>query len=137
LDSAAFFARITAHTLNGDSPSAAIQLALDTDLKNVSIADLVEAGLETRGMDTRKTIGDFGQMCSVGAALPATVHLIVSYENDLKTALVKNVLAGGDSAARGMLVGMVLGAYRGMEAIPPEWIGGLKAGKQIFSLLDG
>jgi ADP-ribosylglycohydrolase len=35
-----------------------------------------------------------------------------------------------------MAVGMVLGAHLGMEAIPAEWIKGLKKGPEIVELLD-
>ena len=70
-------------------------------------------------------------MCSVEAALPGTIHLISKYENDFKEALVENVMAGGDSAARGMLVGMVLGAYGGIDALPREWLKTLNARNRI------
>ena len=59
------------------------------------------------------------------------IHLIVKYENNLKEALIENVMAGGDSAARGMLVGMVLGAHIGMRAIPQDWLSSLKSREQI------
>lgn len=137
VESAGFFARLVFHTLNGDKPSVVIPHVMEGDLKGSAIADMVQKGLDTKGLDTRNTIGKFGQTCSVGAALPATVHLIVSYENDLKAALAENVMAGGDSAARGMLVGMVLGAWNGMDAIPEEWIVGLAVRDQILSLLSG
>ncbi len=136
VDSAKFFAGTVFHVLNGKPPSAAIRHALDGKLKGTAIARLIETGLGTKGLDTRKTIAGFGQMCAVEAALPATVHLIVSYEDDLKTALVENVMAGGDSAARGVLAGMVLGAWNGMDAIPTEWIDDMIAGKLISGLLD-
>ena len=45
------------------------------------------------------------------------------------------MMAGGDSAARGMAVGMVLGAHLGVEAIPQEWIEGLKKREEIEELL--
>ena len=30
-------------------------------------------------------------------------------------------MVGGDNASRSIAIGMVLGAYKGVEAIPPEW----------------
>ena len=44
-------------------------------------------------------------------------------------------MAGGDSAARGMAVGMILGAHLGHDAIPAEWLNELKAGNRITELL--
>ena len=32
-----------------------------------------------------------------------------------------NAEVGGDSASRAIAVGMVLGAYQGLEAIPEQW----------------
>ena len=64
------------------------------------------------------------------------VHLIAKYENDLKEALIQSVMAGGDSAARGMLVGMVLGAHLGPESLPIEWVSELAVKKEIEALLD-
>jgi ADP-ribosylglycohydrolase len=45
-------------------------------------------------------------------------------------------MAGGDSAARGMIVGMVLGAHLGMESLPQHWIDDLKGKANILILLD-
>jgi ADP-ribosylglycohydrolase len=75
-------------------------------------------------------------MCEVEAAFPSVIHLIAKYENNLKEALVENVMAGGDSAGRGLLVGMVLGAHLGMDAIPQEWLTDLKAYSEVMELLD-
>ena len=64
------------------------------------------------------------------------VHLIAKYENNLEEALVQSVMAGGDSAARGMLVGMVLGAHLGPGSIPQKWLSELARRKEIDALLD-
>ena len=77
-------------------------------------------------------------IASAGAqtAFPGVIHLITKYESDLKQALVENVMAGGDSAGRGLIIGMVLGAHLGMDAIPPKWLTDMKAYLQIVDMLS-
>lgn len=65
----------------------------------------------------------------------AVIHLIVKYENNLKEALTENVMAGGDSAARGLLAGMILDAHLGPDAVPEVWLSQLKRHPQIDCLL--
>ena len=65
------------------------------------------------------------------------VHLIAKYENNLEEALIQAVMAGGDSAARGMLVGMVLGAHLGPESLPEKWVSELAKRREIEALLEG
>ena len=81
-------------------------------------------------------IARFGQSCHVDDAFSGVVHLIAKYENNLEEALVQAVMAGGDSAGRGMVVGMVLGAHLGEQALPEEWISGLQRRGEILDLLD-
>jgi ADP-ribosylglycohydrolase len=135
VDVAEFFVRTTARVMDGAAPLKAVEAVKAQHFKESAIAALVDEGIDSREMDTRQAIADFGQMCSLEAALPGTVHLIARYENDLEAALVENVMAGGDSAARGMLAAMVLGAHLGLEDIPGKWLEGLSAKKRIDTLL--
>ncbi len=136
IQSAEFFARIVFAVLGGQSPTAAMEATCNTYFSESSIAPLVTMGLESRDRDTRETIAEFGQMCSVEAGLPGAVHLIARYTDDFKTALVENVMAGGDSSARGMMAGMVLGAAHGMAAIPESWKLEMTAGERLTMLLN-
>ena len=131
LDSAEFFVRLAIRALAGEKPSEAVPHLLEDYFQDTDIGDTVSLGLASQDKDTRTIIAAFGQMCSVEAALPGTIHLITQYENDFKEALVENVMAGGDSAARGMLVGMVLGAYHGFDALPKDWVDTLNARGRI------
>ena len=135
IQSADFFARTVFATLNGQSPLAAME-GLNKDLAGSPIASLIEMGLDSRDRDTRETIAEFGQMCSVEAGLPGAVHLIARYGDDYKAGMVENVMAGGDSSARGMMAGMVLAAANGMTAIPEAWRSGMTASQRISTLLD-
>lgn len=131
-----FFARTVFAVIDGQNPLAAMQAILDTHFSDSAIASLISVGLESRDRDTRETIAELGQMCSVEAGLPGAVHLISRYADDFKTAMVENVMAGGDSSARGMMAGMVLGAAHGMGAIPEAWQTGMTASQRISALLD-
>eukprot|EP00741_Cyanophora_paradoxa_P023362 tig00000254_g22568.t1 len=77
--------------------------------------------------------------CYAPYAVPVSVYFIAKYENApdaLKAALVANTAVGGDSAARGMLIGLVLGARQGpAAAVPAEWVSGLRSKPRIDKAL--
>jgi ADP-ribosylglycohydrolase len=136
IKSAAFFADIAYHILAGANPLAAIKQAKADASYPPPFKEWIQMGLESAERDSRQAILDFGQMCEIPAAFPAVIHLIAKYENDLKAACIENVMAGGDSAGRGLLVGLILGAHLGMSAIPSEWLNDMKAYPQIIDRLS-
>ncbi len=136
VDASGFFARVACRVLHGMRPVSALEEVSGTFFKGTRLQLWAGKGIESCSGESVQTIKTFGQDCHTPDAFPSVIHLICRYENDLKEALVQNVMAGGDSAARGMAVGMILGAHLGMEAIPSEWIEGLKRGPEIEKLLD-
>ena len=135
VDCAEFLARVAWEALRGTSPSAAIGKVTRERFSDSTISERVEEGLASKELESVSVIGEFGQSCHTPDALPGVVHLVAKYENDLKEALIQAVMAGGDNAARGMAVGMVLGAYLGEESLPDQWISDLKKGAEIQNLL--
>jgi ADP-ribosylglycohydrolase len=135
LAGAEFIAKTVWGVLQGTAPITAMENALEEGVADIDLDNRIRMGLDSAGKDTRTVIKKFGQMCSIAAALPGVIHLISSYENDLKTALIENVLAGGDSAARGLVVGMILGAHLGQNAIPKKWLTDMVQFKHISELL--
>ena len=136
IESAAFFATITYKILTGASPTGAIEQTLKEVAYSEALKKWIQTGLASAVQNSRQAISDLGQMCEIQAAFPGVTHLIAKYETDLKTALIENAMAGGDSAGRGLLVGMVLGAYLGLEAIPPEWLQDMKARRHVLDTLQ-
>lgn len=130
-----FFARTVWDVLGGSAPVAAVEAVLGSHVTDNGVADLIRAGLASRDRDTREAIAEFGQMCSVEGGLPGAIHLIARYAGDFRSAMIENVMAGGDSSARGTLAGMVLAAAHGMAAIPTEWISALRAAERIDAAL--
>jgi ADP-ribosylglycohydrolase len=136
IDSAEFFARVCRKVLDGSSPAKAMTEVGAQRFKGLPLFAWVKEGIESAGEESVSTIARFGQSCHTDEAFPGVVHLIAKYEKDLKEALVQAVMAGGDSAGRGLMVGMVLGAHLGDRGLPQEWVSGLERGAPILKLLE-
>ena len=131
-----FFIAVMERVLNGTPPIEAMKKAAEEMKTSSPSTDLVNEAVQSAHYDSILAIRGFGQACGADGAFPSVIHLIARYENDLPEALIQNVMAGGDSASRGMVVGMVLGGYLGLDAIPLEWKSGLKKYDYILELLD-
>jgi len=136
VESAAFFAEVTFRVLGGLTPIKAIKETAGESFGDSVLSDWVNAGLQTAGDDSVQTILRFGQTCHTAEAFPGVIHLIAKYESDLKEALIQSVMAGGDSAARGMMTGMVLGAHSGAGSLPDEWVSAMTREQQIVQMLE-
>lgn len=111
-----FFADVTFEVLDGLKPSEAIYELMDD--YSTFIKDNIDKAKSKLGEDSIDAIKLFGQACSSSQGFPSVIYLILKYEDDILEALKTNVIAGGDSAARGMILGMVLGAYIGEKNLP-------------------
>ncbi len=144
-----FFARVTHRVLRGENPRSAIEdVAIlmggffETKVKQ-AIAKYEESIDENSDLSKEQFCDDLaitsmarlwdvgrsepikvGKASPTEGTLPGSVYFILKYaddENGLKKALQANAMVGGDNASRSMAIGMVLGAYRGIDAIPQEW----------------
>lgn len=137
LDTARFFALAALETADGADPVTALQSAADQLPSGSAVTDLVARGLASVDKQTSQAISGFGRACDTTEALPGTIHLIARYPKDLKTALIENIMAGGDSSARGILCGFILGIHNGLDAIPQNWLEEMTAFKKIKTLTGG
>ena len=53
------------------------------------------------------------------------MYLALKYHDDPQNALIVNTNLGGDNAARGAVLGALIGASEGIEKFPRRWIDGL------------
>lgn len=136
LAAADFLARSCFAILHGSPPRRAFLQALENGVSDLDLDLRLRRCLDLPKTDIRGVIKDFGQMCSVSAALPGAIYTILQNENNLEEALIETAMAGGDSAARGMVVGMILGAHLGMEKIPVRWLKNLVSYQEIQTALD-
>ena len=81
-------------------------------------------------------INKLGPACSISSALPSVLFLALKHGDNIETAFIENAMAGGDNCARGLVLGMLLGAANGMASIPSHWIENLNAGAELHEFLD-
>jgi len=144
-----FFARVTHRVINGERPQHAIEdVAVKMGgFFEAKVAQAIEKFMEATDPDaplyheefaddlaltSMARLWDIGRSepIRVGNAsptegtLPGAVYFILKYANDdeaFMKAVQANAMAGGDNASRAIAIGMVLGAYKGVQAIPHTW----------------
>jgi ADP-ribosylglycohydrolase len=135
LEAASFFADLAVSLLEGRE----LHSALNTISANYSktIQDWIEQGLQSSTKKkTSLVIKKFGQACDINHGFPGVIHLITKYTDNYRLAMEENAKSGGDSAARGMTVGMLLGIINGKESIPDGWIKNLNIYDEIERLIS-
>ena len=135
IDSAEFFARAALAIIDGKAVAEALGEAAKAPYATAEISAWLERGLASKGADTVEVIQGLGASCAVGGAFPGVIHLLAKHGHDLRIACVENVMAGGDSASRGLIVGMLLGLSSGLDAVPESWRDRLAKRQAIADLL--
>ncbi|WP_319370427.1 ADP-ribosylglycohydrolase family protein [uncultured Ilyobacter sp.] len=115
-----FFARTAYRVLDGLRPDLAME-ETSAQMKNQWISEKLGIAKSLLETDTTEAVKKLGQSCSIEGAFPATILLILKYVDDYEQGMIKNVMAGGDSAARGLIAGMIIGAYS-ESTIPKRWL---------------
>ena len=115
-DAARVAAGLLAAMLRGGTCADAIAEALA--LAPAALAADLRAALAGDALDAPAAAARFGAACHVGQGLPVMVH-ILSHARGYAEAIRANILAGGDSCGRSIVLGAVFGACGG---VPLDWL---------------
>lgn len=99
-----------------------LQTALENAMKAAPepFAEPLQAALATDDADSVSYGEITGRACYLTSGLPLAFH-ILKHSSDTQDALRRNIMAGGDSCGRALVVGAVMGAARGVEDLPLGW----------------
>jgi ADP-ribosylglycohydrolase len=130
-----YFSKILQATLSGKSiaDSFASAAAHVPD----AIKDKMNDALNMPATDLDSAATLFGQVCGLEETIPLSAY-ILSNSTSYPQAIEMNILAGGDSCGRAMMLGALAGAYYGLggaEGIPHSWLLSLKRQQDIAALL--
>lgn len=135
-DAAEFLTRLVFAFLDGEKTEAAIASAAGADYAVLDLKTIRLRIQAVSALDTAQAASELGLACPAPLALPAVLMLLERYGDNFESALIENVMAGGDNAARGLALGMMMGAKLGKTAIPESWLGGLTAAPRVTAFLD-
>ena len=158
-----FFARVTHRVINGSTPLDAIEMVAvqmsDFIQGKVAqaIAKVKEEADESSALSQEKFSDDLaitsmaklwdigrsepirvGKASPTEGTLPGAVYFILKYadkEDALNRAIQANAMVGGDNASRAIAIGMVLGAYKGIQSIRKDWLESLDQYEYCENLL--
>lgn len=135
IDAAEFLTRVVHAITSGEAISEALESAAEAPYKALEargFLDLVKSKLH---LDDRAAGEAFGLTCHTPEAFPLTLWGLLRYHDEPLDAIIQNTMAGGDNAARGMAIGLIMGAAHGPDWVPSRWIEELRAHSEIEELL--
>ncbi|MCB1833596.1 MAG: ADP-ribosylglycohydrolase family protein [Geminicoccaceae bacterium] len=76
---------------------------------------------EAKGVPVVEATAAFGRACNLDQTLPSIMHALLRDGHTFVTPMLESARAGGDNAARCSVLGALLGAHHGFDAIPVTW----------------
>jgi len=164
LSGAEFFARVTYQVINGKTPLNAIQDVAKTMNEFIqqkvsqAILKTNEALDKNSSLSKEKFVDDLaltsmarlwdigrtepikvGKASPTEGTLPGAIYFILKYVNQkdgLNKALSANAMVGGDNASRAIAIGMVLGAFKGIDNLNSKLLKSLDQYEYCEKLLN-
>ncbi len=136
VDAAEFFTRAADAAAGGDPIEASLERAAAAGYETLDPTAALVAARAQLDAEPQAAGVALGLTCHTHEAFPLTLYFLLRYPGQPVEALVANAMAGGDSSARGMLLGLVFGAASGSAWIPPAWRDELRAGAELEALLQ-
>jgi ADP-ribosylglycohydrolase len=121
-----------------ESPNPDMEALVCQAAKGVGFpaADVIQSVRRKQSSDLDVIGGLLSPACYIDQSFPSVLYLAARYPNDFEAALVANTNVGGDNCHRGAVLGALLGAALGFEAIPKRWINGLTDHQSIHEEIE-
>lgn len=136
IESAEFFTRTALAVQRGKNMSVALGQTMKLHKWDGLLEEWLDNAIESAASSETDAveINRHGLTCHTADAFPCICHLLLRHSQNATTALIENAMAGGDCAARGMILGLVYGAYSPTIIWPNNLLGDLNARNEILDL---
>ncbi|MEP5153276.1 ADP-ribosylglycohydrolase family protein [Planktotalea sp.] len=129
------FADLTTRVMNDEPLETALQAAVNA-ADDIAKADLLNALNTTEDCSIvfAGINGLMGRACYLSAAGPVIFH-ILARSTSYQDAIERNILAGGDSAGRSIMIGAIMARIHGVatdKGVPLSWVLELEGGDKVW-----
>ncbi len=125
-DAAEFFTRATYAVKAGSVFEDALDKAAEEGrYAKLDVDEHMDTARSLRDDNFPAVAEEIGQACGVEQAFPLALYFLLRPETDFEKTMSDNIMAGGDSAARGMLIALLFAAED--VDVAAEWEEGLRA----------
>ncbi len=135
IDAAEFFTRASDAIVSGSAIPAALEAAAHISYQALDARSFLDQAIAASDLNSNAAGDKFGLACNTQQAFPLTLWFLLSYSEHPLEALIANAMVGGDNAARGLPIGLLMGAAHGLAWLPNEWLDGLNRRVEIEALL--
>jgi len=136
IDCAEFFTRVVDAVRTAAPIPQALETAAAASYAALDAAGALKAAQGRIADEPLVAAATFGLTCHTPEAFPLSLYFLLKFADQPLEALVQNAMAGGDSSARGLLIGLVMGAAHGTDWMPHAWLDELKARVELEALLQ-
>lgn len=116
---ALFLTKLAYRVKRGQGLMSSIDAEASSLPSNSPLAPLIDRAQQRSALSPAAAIQSLGADSLAASAFTSTMLLLFRFEGDYWSAITENVRAGGDSATRGALCGLILGAS--LTSLPAEF----------------
>ncbi|MCB1886227.1 MAG: ADP-ribosylglycohydrolase family protein [Rhodocyclaceae bacterium] len=116
--------------LRGRKPADAVEAAASR--VEEALATRMRDAIQGDRLDAVSAAARFGAACHVEQGLPVICH-IVTHAGSYREAVIANIMAGGDSCGRSIMLGAAMGAR---DAVPLGWMARMNRLAEVLDLVD-
>lgn len=130
-----YFSKVLQSVLNGNSITDGFESA--ADYVPSELTENMGKALTMPATDLESAATLFGQVCGLNETMPLSAY-ILTHSSNYQEAVEMNILAGGDSCGRAMMLGALAGANYGIggkKGIPHAWLFKLTKRNAIATML--
>lgn len=134
VQAAYFFSELAIVLLNG----ADISKSIESSYKHFgdNIREWTEQAKAVLELDAKEAIQGLGQSCGINGAFASTIYILLKHKDNFALALKENMLAGGESSARGMIIGAILGIIHSKSVLSGPFLQQINKNKEIEKLVE-